>query len=231
MTMWRHSEPVEMDVPEHPGIDLQNKRRGSRRAWRDGLADQTVVRHLENVRSYRAFERALIASIDPRSALELALVHRLASLLWRLRRATAIETGLFEAQAEFLLARRQMPSRGTGLPGTLEISTQANGHKIASGSNGRDEPPASNEDPLSRSMRPPLAPWSKSRTIAQYFLRLSKLDPNLLDRVGGYEARLWRQAAQTIWTLEAMRHPPPRPTRPFRTPTVSYWYAERSRVR
>jgi hypothetical protein len=31
----------------------------------------------------------------------------------------------------------------------------------------------------------------------------------LLDRVARYEARLWRQAAQTIWTLEAMRQPPP----------------------
>jgi hypothetical protein len=31
----------------------------------------------------------------------------------------------------------------------------------------------------------------------------------LLDRVGSYETRLWRQAAQTIWTLEAMRQPPP----------------------
>src|SRR5262245_34600033 len=30
-------------------------------------------------------------------------------------------------------------------------------------------------------------------------------DPTLLDRVGMYEARLWRQAAQTIWTLDAMR--------------------------
>jgi hypothetical protein len=39
--------------------------------------------------------------------LELALVHRLASLLWRLRRASAIETGLFETQGEFLLAQRQ----------------------------------------------------------------------------------------------------------------------------
>jgi hypothetical protein len=52
-------------------------------------------------------------------------------------------------------------------------------------------------------MRPPLAPWSKSSAIAQYFLRLSKLDATLLDRVGSYEARLWRQAAQTIWTLAA----------------------------
>src|SRR4029453_11002228 len=51
---------------------------------RDGLSDQTVIKPLENVRSYRAFERALVGSVDPRSVLELALVHRLASLLWRL---------------------------------------------------------------------------------------------------------------------------------------------------
>ena len=45
------------------------------------------------------------------------------------------------------------------------------------------------------STRPPLATWSKSRAIAQCFLGLSNLDPTLLDRVGRYEARLWRQAA------------------------------------
>jgi hypothetical protein len=58
-------------------------------------------------------------------------------------------------------------------------------------------------------MRPALAPWSNSRTIAQCFLRLPNLDPTLLDRVGSYETRLWRQAAQTIWTLEAIRQPRP----------------------
>src|SRR6266498_5123571 len=102
MTMWRPNESVEEGVSDLPGNDLQNKRRRSRRrAWRDGLADQTVVKALEDVRSYRAFERALIGSVDPRTVIELALVHRLASLLWRLRRASAIETGLFEIQANF----------------------------------------------------------------------------------------------------------------------------------
>ena len=43
-------------------------------------------------------ERVLTGSVDPRSVLELALVHRLASLLWRPRGASAIETGLFELQ-------------------------------------------------------------------------------------------------------------------------------------
>jgi hypothetical protein len=204
--MWRPSESVEEDVSDLPGNDLQNKRRRSRRRERDGLADQSVVKALERVRSYRAFERALIGSVDPRSALELALAHRLASLLWRLRRACAIETGLFEIQGELLSARRQAPSPRPSQAGTLPTATGANGHSKAPGSNGRDDRPARDQEPLSMSMRPPLGP---SHALAQCFLRLSNLDPTLLDRVGSYEARLWRQAAQTIWTLDAMRHPPP----------------------
>jgi len=205
MTMWRPTEPVEEDISDLPGIDPHGKRRRSRRrAWRDGLADQTVVKTVENVRSYRAFERVLIGSVDPRSVIELELVHRLASLFWRLRRVSAIETGLFELHGETLPARRQDPSRGPRQPGTPP--TRANGHSKSPGSNGRVDPPASNQEPPAASMRPRLGP---SRAITQCFLRLANFDPTLLDRVGAYEARLWRQAAQTIWTLEAMRQPPP----------------------
>src|SRR5262249_9265133 len=199
--------PPRTDVSDLPGIDPQSKRRRSRRrTWRDGLADQTVVTSLEHVRSYRAFERVLIGSVDPRSVIELELAHRLASLLWRLRRASAIETGLFELHGEALPARRRNPSRGPRQPGT---PPRVNGHSIGLGSNGRDDPPTSDQETPSTSLHSPLAPWSNSRTIAQCFLRLSHLDPTLLDRVGAYEARLWRQAAQTIWILEAMRQPPP----------------------
>ena len=209
--MWRPNEPVEEDGSNLVGIDPQGKRRRSRRrAWLEGLADQTVIQVLEDVRSYRAFERTLVGSVDPRSVIELALVHRLASLLWRLRRACAIETGLFEMQGELLSARRQDPSRGPSQAGALPTVTVANGHSKGPGPNGRDDPPISDQDnALSTTMRAAPGRWSKSRTIAQCFLRLSNLDPTLLDRVGGYEARLWRQAAQTIWTLEAMRQPPP----------------------
>jgi hypothetical protein len=209
--MWRPHETSEEDVSNLVGNDPERKRRRSRRrAWRDGLADQTVVKTLEDIRSYRAFERALIGSIDPRSVIELALGQRLASLLWRLRRANAIETGLFEIQDEFPLARPQGPPHRPNQPETLPTRTLANGHKTVLGSNGRDDPRAIDQQPLSTtSTRPPLAPWSNSCTIAQCFLGLCCLDPTLLDRVGAYEARLWRQAAQTIWTLEAMRQPPP----------------------
>ena len=172
MTMWRPTVPAEEEVSNLPGIDPQGKRRSRRRAWRNGLADQTVVRNLEDVRSYRAFERALVGSVDPRSMLELALVHRLASLLWRLRRASAIETALFEIQGELLLARRQGPSRSPSQAGTFATPTQANGHSKGPGSNGRDHPRASDHDnSLSTTMRAAPGRWSKSRTIAQCFLR------------------------------------------------------------
>jgi hypothetical protein len=224
MRMWRPNEPVEEEnVLNLAGIDPQSKLRRSRRAWRDGLADQTVIQNLEDTRSYRAFERALIGSVDPRSVLELALVHRLASLLWRLRRASAIETGLFEIQGEFLLESKQGLSRKPQ-PGTLPIPTQFNG--AAPGPNGQG-------DSQAQDVRPPLMlpPTSlpKSRSIAECFLRLSKFNPGLLDRVGRYEARPWRQAAQTLWTLDAMRRPQPAQTRrPSRRSVARFfWDAER----
>jgi hypothetical protein len=146
--MWRPNDPVEEDVSAPLGIDLPGKRRRSRRrAWREGLADQTVVQGLEDVRSYRAFERALIGSADPRSIIELALIRRLANLLWRLRRASAIETGLFEVQGEFLLAQRQSSARGQ--PGAVETAARLNGHGKMPGSNGPHEPPASDRESLS----------------------------------------------------------------------------------
>jgi hypothetical protein len=228
--MWRPKEPDEEDVSNSSGIDPGSKRRRSRRqASRDGLADQTVIKGLENVRSCRAFEHSLIGIVDPRSLLELALIHRLASLLWRLRRANAIETGLFELQSELLITHRQDPSRGASQPGPLPTAAGANGHCKRPGSNGREHGPVRGQEPPSTSARRQLGSWSKSHALAQCFLRLSNLDPSLLDRVGNYETRLWRQAAQTIWTLEEIRRPPPAPTgRRFRkSARISYWDVER----
>jgi hypothetical protein len=55
----------------------------------------------------KAFEAAIVADYDAQSAAERELVLRLASLLWRLRRATTMETGLFEMQADHLREFRQ----------------------------------------------------------------------------------------------------------------------------
>ena len=219
--MWRPHETSEEDVLA--GNDPERKRRRSRRrAWRDGLAVQTIIENLEDGKPYRSFERAIVASFGPRSVIELELISRLASLFWRLHRANAIETGLFEIQGEFPLARRQGPSHGPCQPGTPP----------GPGSNGRDDPPAADQEPLSRSLRPPLGPSSNSRAMAQCFLRLSNLDPTLLARVGAYETRLWRQATQTIWTLDAMRRPPTAPARPqFRKPVARRFWDWDRRIR
>src|SRR5262249_3132805 len=67
-----------------------------------GLTAETVISALEDAEDYKAFEAAVTADYDAQSAVERELVLRLASLLWRLRRATIIETGLFEIQADHL---------------------------------------------------------------------------------------------------------------------------------
>jgi hypothetical protein len=227
--MWRPNEPAEEAVSDLPGIEPQRKHRRSRGAWHDGLVDQTVIRNFEDARAYRAFERVLVGNVDPRSVIELELVHRLASLLWRLRRASAIETGLFEIQGEFLHACRSQSGCGSTQPATLQTPTRANGSENVGGSNGGYHPPTSDQaSPLPSTHPRP----SNSRAMAQCFLRLSNLDPTLLARVGAYETRLWRQATETIWTLDAMRRPPTATARPrFRKPVTRYVWHWGRRIR
>ena len=61
------------------------------------------------------FEASVIAGYDARTAVERELVLRLASLLRRIRRATAIETDLLQIQVEILHERRR----------TIETTNQA----------------------------------------------------------------------------------------------------------
>src|SRR6185437_5720446 len=84
----------------------EGKRRSRRNAVRHGLTAETVIDALEDAEDYAAFEMAVTADYDAQSAVERELVLRLASLLWRLRRATAIESGLFKIQAKQLLQFR-----------------------------------------------------------------------------------------------------------------------------
>ena len=44
-----------------------------------------------------------------------------------------------------------------------------------------------------------------SKDIARCFLRLANLGNEIFERIGRYEAALWRQVAQTLLTLEMMR--------------------------
>src|ERR1700751_2651829 len=87
-------------------ITEEGKRRSRQNAVRHGLTAETVIDALEDAEDYAAFQMAVTADYDAQSAVERELVLRLASLLWRLRRATAIETGLFKLQALQLLQFR-----------------------------------------------------------------------------------------------------------------------------
>jgi hypothetical protein len=59
---------------------------------RHGLTAETVIDALEDADDYAAFQMAVTSDYDARTAVERELVLRLASLLWWLRRATAIES-------------------------------------------------------------------------------------------------------------------------------------------
>src|SRR6476659_7852087 len=88
-------------------VTEDGKKRSRRNALRHGLTAETVIDALEDAEDYAAFEMAVTADYDAQSAVERELVLRLASVLWRLRRATAIESGLFEMQTGDLARFRQ----------------------------------------------------------------------------------------------------------------------------
>jgi len=70
------------------------KQRSSRNAVRHGLTAETVIDDFEDADHYQAFQRAVASDFDAETAVERELVLRLTGMLWRLRRATAIEAGL-----------------------------------------------------------------------------------------------------------------------------------------
>src|SRR5450830_114211 len=74
------------------------KQQSRRNAMRHGLTAATVVTAIEDSQEFERFEAAIRADYQPVSAIEHELVARLASLLWRLRRAALIETNLFQLQ-------------------------------------------------------------------------------------------------------------------------------------
>ena len=78
----------------------EGKQRSRENALRHGLTAETIVASLEDAEDYKAFEAVIVSDYCAETAVARELVLRLASVLWRLRRATAIETQLFEMQAE-----------------------------------------------------------------------------------------------------------------------------------
>src|SRR6201998_4344177 len=100
MTSFRQIEANRRNAQLSTGpVSEEGKRKSRQNAVRHGLTAETVIDALEDAEDYAAFEMAVTADYDAQSTVERELVLRLASLLWRLRRATAIESGLFKITA------------------------------------------------------------------------------------------------------------------------------------
>jgi hypothetical protein len=210
MTSFRQIEANRRNARKSTGpISEAGKRRSRCNAVRHGLTAETVIAALEDAEDYKAFEAAITADYDAQSAVERELVLRLASLLWRLRRATTMETGLFEIQANHLSGFRQ--ARQT-LPASRDV---------VYAQFGRADPDRLDHVPGLQGMtnETEAAPGSIPKFIeptvhqttefARCFLRLANLPNYALDRLCRYEATLWRQVRQVLFALDALdRHKP-----------------------
>ena len=150
------------------------KARSSQNAIRHGLSAETVIGPLEDPADYRAFEQSVTAGYNAETAVERELVLRLASLLWRLRRATSVETGLLQRQCGTVTPPAPAPSKLPG-EGCEVIDIFQSGQA------------------------------SSQSELARRFLGLADLDNGIFARLGRYEAALWRQVRQTIFTLQHLQ--------------------------
>jgi hypothetical protein len=199
MTSVRQFEANRRNSHKSTGPRTEAGKQASRcNAVRHGLTAETVIGALEDAEDYKAFELAIKADYDAQSAVERELVLRLASRLWRLRRATSIETGLFEIQADHLSDFRKTHQIS---PATREIvyaPFNANSERRAvsdSVANSTQTSPASRLTPAEGQIDPNVE-------LARCFLRLSNLPNYALDRLSRYEAALWRQVGQILVALD-----------------------------
>jgi hypothetical protein len=181
-------------------VTEDGKKRSRQNALRHGLTAETVIDALEDAEDYAAFEMAVTGDYDAQSAVERELVLRLASLLWRLRRATAIESGLFKIQAKHLLQFRQ---RRQADQKRQEIIDGVYRNALASEEDMQRDDETSSD---ALKLDPPSTeePADPSDDLTRSFVRLSNLPTYPLDRLSRYEATLWRQTCQVLFTLQCL---------------------------
>jgi len=194
MTSFRKIEANRRNALRSTGPKTDDgKQRASQNAVRHGLTAETVFVPLEDIEDYQAFELAVTSDYEAETAVERELVLRLASLLWRSRRATLIETGLLQIQEDFLpeaaRSAQAQPPESRGLP-TIYRLRQRTANPSHDGASEECKSPEISD---------------AGRDVARRFLRLADLDNGVFERLGRYESALWRQARQTLFTLEALR--------------------------
>jgi hypothetical protein len=203
MTSFKQFEANRRNARKSTGpVTEEGKQRSRCNAVRHGLTAETVIGALEDAEDYKAFEAAIIADYDAQSAVERELVLRLASLLWRLRRAATMETGLFEIQADHLV---KQPSQVR--PDSREVVYALFG---PADSVSFDPDPATPGRAQTEDVPHSSREFHKAGAIelTRCFLRLANLPNCVFDRLSRYEATLWRQAGQIIFALEFLRRKP-----------------------
>ena len=172
------------------------KERASRNAVRHGLTAETVIEPLEDAEDYQAFEEAVAAGFDAETAVERELILRLASLLWRLRRATSIETGLFQIGSAS--AARQPPAH-TAMVRIVQSPSNslANRAECAHRESAQYIPGDNRTNGSAQSIDMQLL-------LTQRFIGLAASN-GAFERISRYELALWRQVRQTVFTLNALQ--------------------------
>jgi hypothetical protein len=193
MTTFRQIEANRRNALKSTGPKTEaGKEQARRNAVRHGLTAETVIGSLEDAEDHRQFEAAVIADYDAQSAVERELVLRLASVLWRLRRATTLETGLFEIQAEHLREYRQNRHLlSVSRDAIDDLSESASISALAPAHYKKIEAMVTRSD-------------GTAAEFARCFLRLANLPNFALERLNRYEASLWRQAGQILYALEML---------------------------
>ncbi len=177
------------------------KRRSRRNAIRHGLTAETVIDVLEDPAAYKALQRAIYADYQPRTNFELELVGRLVSLLWRLRRTVAIESGIMSSEAKSLCRRSSISSaqpnnQRSGLSYAVSPT-------LAPKAKNFRQLDANQNDAKGDGVARLVKPTSKS-DLARSFILSSTLDGEVFEHLGRYETRLWRQVLQTILLLNSI---------------------------
>ena len=124
----------------------------------------------------------------------------LASLLWRLRRATAIETGLFRIHAQHLLDFRRGRQSHEERQKIIDSMYQ---NAISTGDGTRKKGNDQLTDGFDSDSEPTVETADQSDDLTRSFVRLTNLPTYPLDR-SRYEATLWRQACQILLTLRCL---------------------------
>ncbi len=206
MTTWRQIGANRRNAEKSTGPRTEaGKRRSRRNALRHGLCAETVVEILEDIEDYKAFEIAIASEYDAQSVVERELILRLASLLWRIRRATGIETALLELRARQVRARlstlenvdasesrRRVDLNVLQTPGARPFADEY-------GDDPSDSASGEHEDLASLSHR------SSMRELAHSFEALADGDQRMFERLGRYEAALCRQVLRTLFALQSAR--------------------------